>query len=107
MLNISLQTNPATAEYRLKMKGHCNTDVKGKDLVCAAASILCVTMAETLKANKKCLVKEPKVVIHDGKAVLEWQPKINHLVAMRISIDTVMNGFRELEKRYPEAIKIL
>ena len=57
-------------KYTLTMTGHCDTAPKGYDLVCAAASILCLTMAQILEENGKCLKEKPLVDINDGEAKL-------------------------------------
>ena len=51
MLNINYFVSPGaegTEIHRLSVSGHANYDKNGKDIVCSAASILCIGLAETL-----------------------------------------------------------
>jgi uncharacterized protein YsxB (DUF464 family) len=46
MITISISENKDAKAITLKVKGHANHDEKGKDIVCASASILTYTIAQ-------------------------------------------------------------
>lgn len=107
MLKIYLEKNTKDDGYRLKMKGHCGFNVEGKDIVCSAASILCLTMGQVLTENKDKLEKKPRIVNHNGHCVVEWKPIAKFEGAINNSLYTVMAGLRLLEHQYPEYVKII
>ena len=106
MLNVYIEQNTKHGGYSLKMKGHCGFDKVGKDIVCAAASILCLSMGQVLTENKDKLKEKPRIVNHNGHCVLEWKPKPEYEAAINNSLYTVKAGLRILENEYPEYIKI-
>ncbi|MBQ9228767.1 MAG: ribosomal-processing cysteine protease Prp [Eubacterium sp.] len=106
MLKIQIDRNVKTGGYRLKMKGHCGFDKEGRDIVCAAASILCLSMAQVLRENKDKLEDKPRIIIHNGKCLLEWQPKARYEGALLNSLYTVKAGLRVLQNEYPDYIEM-
>lgn len=107
MLKIYIERNTKENLYRLKMKGHCGFAKQGRDIVCAAASILCLTMAQTVKNNQQYLEEKPRIITHNGHAVVEWKPKAMYVNALNNSLYTVLQGFRLLEHQYPDYIKVV
>lgn len=106
MIKVYAKKNEETGEYMFKVKGHCNTAEYGKDLVCAAVSILSLTLAQTIKFNNNLLDEKPQITIHQGKAKIIFKPKSEYEAQLRISLNTVMNGFRVLQNEYPKIIHI-
>lgn len=94
-------------KYKLKLDGHCNTAPKGYDLVCAAASILCLTMAQVLQENGEKLRGEPKIELNDGDALLVWKPYKKYESALYNSLYTVLKGYQVLAYNYPECIELI
>lgn len=104
MLNVKIEKN--NEEYRVKMKGHCNFAKEGKDIVCAAASILCVTLGQVLQENKNKLIEQPYIKIRNGQSIIIWKPKKEYEHVINNSLYTIVAGFRVLEHHYPDYIKI-
>ena len=106
MLKIRIEKKNKDGEYQLKMKGHCNFALEGKDIVCAAASILCLSMAQVIENNKDKLLKKPQVIKHRGHATIRWKPKPEFEGALNNSLYTVEQGLKILEHEYPDYIRI-
>jgi uncharacterized protein YsxB (DUF464 family) len=107
MLKVYIQKNDETGWMRLKMKGHCAFDREGRDIVCSAASILCLSMAQVLRENKDKLEDKPRIIIHNGKSTLEWKAKDRYAGAILNSLYTVKCGLRILQNEYPDYIQII
>lgn len=105
MLTVTL--TKTKTQYKLEMTGHCDTAPKGYDLVCAAASILCLTMAQVLEENEDKLKKKAKIEIAEGDAKIVWQPAVKYAGALQNSLYTVMTGLRVLQHNHPECIEFI
>lgn len=94
----------------IRMSGHANTDERGKDLVCSAASILFYTLADTLTRLKDGLKKEPRIrVPKDEKnidAFISCHPKDAYTINFQTVYFTVVNGFQLLAESYPDNVTI-
>ena len=76
----------------IEMQGHAHNDVPGKDIVCAAASMLIYT----LRQRQQELNAHPfECVMTDGYARLKVP------AAMKESFETVVSGFKLLSEGYP------
>lgn len=92
-----------------QMTGHAETAEKGKDLVCASASILAYTLAQTVLKNykKAYYLKKPVVDLKEGNAVIMckvqdgWQRGDTE-----IAFKTIIEGVRLLEANYPNAVQL-
>lgn len=91
--------------YELCVFGHCNAGrINGIDLCCCAVSMLIFTMLDSLRKLKLknfchsygggwCHVRFSKLSDDSGKA--------------KCILETIMNGFSLLEKRYPSNVKVI
>lgn len=91
--------------YALTMEGHAYTDEPGKDLVCAAASML----ASTLEANVRTLeargaLRECHTELHSGKADIRCTPVSQMRAIVQLVFDTVCIGFSLLARDNPEHV---
>ena len=80
---------------RLRLSGHAGSAPLGEDLVCAAVSALCATLAENLR------VYDPKarVVMESGYArISSRDPDLRPL------FDIIYRGLRQLARQYPDYI---
>ena len=88
------------------MQGHCNFDEEGKDLICAAASILCLTLAQVIEENEDKLKSKPKLKTEKGICDIHFIAKPKFNAALSNSFYTVLTGLRILEYHYPECLSI-
>lgn len=105
MLKVTL--TKTKTQYKLEMTGHCATAPKGYDLVCAAASILCLTMAQVLEENEDKLKTAPKINIAEGDAKMVWKPQQKYEGALNNSLYTVTTGLRVLQHNHPDCIEFI
>ena len=92
----------------LEMDGHTGSAPAGQDLVCAAASILCYTLAAragTLYAEGK-LRSNPIVDLDSGHASIAMRPRGSADRETRAVWDTVGTGLRLLQREYPDCIRV-
>ena len=92
--------------HRLTVKGHAGSGEKGHDLVCAAASILVYTLAQSVMgAELERKVRDVKVKANEGDAEIRCTPVHAFKNVMTLIYDSVCVGFDILAQQYPENIK--
>nr|DAM02618.1 MAG TPA: YsxB-like protein [Caudoviricetes sp.] len=92
----------------LEMDGHAGSAPAGQDLVCAAASILCYTLAAragTLYSDGK-LRSKPVIELDSGHAAIAMRPRGLAERETRAVWDTVGTGLRLLQREYPDYIRV-
>ena len=92
-------------DYRLTLCGHARSGDAGRDLVCAAASILVYTAAQ----NVRQLLEYKQAVsvqirLEPGDAEIGCEPKAGFDAVTRLILDTICKGFLLLADQYPEYI---
>lgn len=86
--------------YEIKVSGHANYDVKGKDIVCASVSTAVIISANLItKFNEK---ENVKLNIEDGYFHLKV---INLTANIKTILDNLIWTLQELEKQYTKYIK--
>lgn len=90
---------------RLKLKGHACSNEIGKDLVCAGASTLAITLAANVRFMAEMgYVKNPIIDLDSGDALIQCTP----ICTVKKSVEQVFNsvcvGFEALAAQYPEYI---
>ena len=84
----------------LSIDGHANFAEQGKDIVCAAVSVL----AQTLIASIEELTDDDvRSVIEHGHIELNYR---NLSEMSRVLIDSFLIGCRMLESEYPECVTL-
>lgn len=104
MLNVEMKKCGST--YVLRMEGHAGQADVGHDIVCAAASILCYTAAQTaldLYEQGK-LRKKPRVDVGKGDATVTLCPVNDAAAEAAVALHTVATGFALLAHHYPEYV---
>lgn len=85
----------------LYVKGHANYAENGKDIVCAAVSCLCISLANTLLASgveKKCFRME------DGNFYVSATVAENQKYAEG-AFDMAVGGLQMIAEQYPDYVK--
>lgn len=110
MVKIKYSTNMETFVIRLEVSGHAEYAEKGKDIVCSAVSILTYTLAHIIKEmeiNER--LSEPATIKMDsGDSVIH--AVFNDIYSFGKAIHTLqvlVKGYRLLEVRYPEYVKVI
>lgn len=83
--------------------GHADYDKKGKDIVCAGISALCMALLQRIKElqkEKQTQIKD--CFISDGCLILHF----TRTTKSEECLKTVLCGFRAIEHSYPENCRI-
>jgi uncharacterized protein YsxB (DUF464 family) len=101
--NVELDEKGREKEFMLHMIGHAGSANKGRDIVCASASILYYTLAQTanvLAANGK-LADDPVIRSEEGNGEVRFKPKAKHRAECAHCYCTIMVGLQLLAMKYP------
>ena len=89
---------------RLSMQGHAGAGPKGEDLVCAALSMLMLTLeARCREREEDCL---PTLSRAPGRFSIQCRPESGQEARCRESFDTVVAGLSLLAEREPEHVQV-
>lgn len=90
---------------RLTVTGHARSDEYGKDLICASASVLALTLGANVghMEDSGC-VTETIVKIEEGNAEISCRPKARYRESVRQTFMSVCVGFEILASKWPEYI---
>jgi len=93
-------------KLRLEVEGHAGTAEKGKDLVCAAASMMTGALAGALEEAmaRGRTIGEWKQ--EDGNAVIWADPNMGSLNEIKAYFRMCVKGFRMLQEEYPANVSI-
>ena len=104
---ITVTLNRKAETLSLCVTGHAGFASMGQDIVCAAASILCYTAAQTaldLYEQGK-LRKKPRVDVGKGDATVTLCPGNDAAAEAMVALHTVATGFALLAHHYPEYVR--
>jgi uncharacterized protein YsxB (DUF464 family) len=91
--------------HRVTVEGHALSDEPGKDLVCAAASALALTLAENAKALQGGgQARNAVTELDSGKAEVFCNPVSKYRAVTTLTFDAICTGFAALAKLYPDYI---
>lgn len=93
--------------HRVAMRGHAKSGEKGHDLVCAAASMLCYTLAANVAqlAQVRRYVRRPIIKMEDGDATVAVKAIHGMDGPVTLVFDSVCLGFDVLARDYPNNVK--
>lgn len=109
MTKATFKTLPKSGSITLKVEGHAGAAAKGEDIVCAAASILSYTLAQTLSFmhSEGKLQKKPNIKLDGGgtatitaKPKAEWYDEALHCYFI------AQVGFHLLAHNYPQYVAV-
>lgn len=93
--------------YSVTMTGHANYSEPGTDIVCAAASMLFYTLAETVTSySKEVFECEPYTDTGD-KNVVACTPKEEYRANFDVIYQTILNGLMLLKENYPDSVNVI
>ena len=91
--------------HRLSIEGHARSGEPGHDLVCAAASILAITLANAVLNMAECgQVRDPKVELEEGMGEVSCRTIHKYEAPVTLIFDTLCAGFELLSAQYPDNI---
>ena len=78
------------------LEGHANSDVYGRDLICAAVSALALTLAANVEGKEAA-----EIVLQPGNSRISCTPDEAPI------FDCICLGFEMLARRFPEYVSFL
>ena len=92
----------------MKLTGHAGQAEHGKDIVCAAASILAYTLAQTLQFQYEegGLKKKPHLKLEPGDTVIVAKPKPEHYEEALHTFFVAQVGYSLLAKTYSQYVEL-
>ena len=102
MITATMDWNRLTME----VDGHAGYAEKGKDIVCAAASMLAGALGgvlEEAKSRGRCDMTSRD---EDGHSVIRAAPRMGNVAEVKAYFRMAVTGFRMLQEQYPEHIRI-
>ena len=108
MLNAEFFTNKESGSITMKLTGHAGQAEYGKDIVCAAASILAYTVAQTLQFQYEegGLKKKPHIKLEPGDTVIVAKPKPERHEETLHTFFVAQVGYSLLAKTYPQYVTL-
>ncbi len=93
----------------MELSGHAGQAKKGKDIICASASMLAYTVAQTIRFmfEEDKLLGEPQITLEDGHALIEARPKEEHYAEALHSFFVGQVGFHLLAHNYPQYAELI
>lgn len=92
------------AALRLSMRGHAAAGPKGGDLVCAALSMLMLTLEARCREREEDFL--PTLSRAPGEFSIQCRPEEGQEAYCRESFDTVAAGLSLLAEREPEHVSV-
>lgn len=94
-----------TKYNRVTMRGHAGADEHGKDIVCAAASMLAATLADNVYAMYDGgLIREMCVKLEDGDAEIVCVPAAGYRKLIAVVFEAISLGFAHLAQDEPDYV---
>lgn len=108
MIQVTLSTNRFNGCISLRLSGHAGAGETGKDIICASASILSYTVAQTLKFMhfKGDLKKKPHIKLKEGSTVITACPKAEAYDEAFHTFFVAQVGYSLLEHNYPDYVSL-
>ena len=106
MVNIRFYRKEQRGSVHMVMEGHADTAPKGKDLVCAGASMLAYTAGQAVRFlyEQGKLACRPRIQVQPGKAVIIATPKKETVGEVLYLYWVVQAGAYVLARNFPRAV---
>lgn len=94
--------------YTVKITGHALSAIKGKDLVCAAASAYAIQLCQLAQMMKEAeyLEADPEIYAREGHCQVKVKPK-KEMEGTVVNLLTVVEaGFQYLSEAYKQYVKL-
>ena len=101
-----IQVSYEREQHRLTVQGHAQSAEKGKDLICAAVSILVFTLAQNIyELGDKGFLAEYVVRLDEGDAELACDGEYHR--CYKLVFDTICTGLELLATDFPEHVTFI
>lgn len=107
MIKVTIATDGN--KLSLRLEGHAEYAEHGKDIVCAAASILAQTVAHTVSGAEKCgyLVSPAEIRLDSGDTIVACEPSEDAHEAIASAYIFAATGYALLAHNYPQYVRLM
>ena len=107
MINVTLTDTDGT--FKLTVTGHAGAAEHGHDIICASASILAYTLAQSVQdcCTQGRLAGNPVVRLSAGSAEIIARPTREACGEVRTIYNTITRGYELLSRNYPDYLTIV
>lgn len=90
-------------QHRVTVKGHSGSDEEGKDLVCAAVTALCYTLALNVEQLARAKhIRRPRVKLWKGMADITCSPVHDMGAIVTVVFDSIAMGLEYIAGNNPQ-----
>ena len=109
MVKVSFKTAENDESFIIIVEGHAGQADPGQDIICASASILVYTLAQTVTDmhNAGRLRKKPRIRIENGDAEIVLKPKKGFFSEAFLTVHTIKRGFDLLCSNFPDFVSYM
>lgn len=80
--------------------GHAGLEEKGKDIICAAVTALCLTLGKFVDR----VAKGGEMMFEDGHIIVKCVPQSRHRAITRLVYGIFADGLYSIAKEYPDYV---
>ncbi len=104
---INYESDVCSDRFIISIEGHAGAAPEGKDIVCAAASILALALVEgALRLDESGSLEHFSRSVAKGSVEVDFTVKDWARERAESLVDTVTGGFLMLEEHYPEFVSV-
>lgn len=110
MIKVTFRSNDESKSLCLTVQGHAGQAEKGRDIVCASASILAYTVAHIIMTMERHgdLEGDPIIALESGDAVISIRCKNNDIYAEAAHAFFVAQaGYSLLARNFPQFVELI
>ena len=108
MITATFYQKPSQGSIHMTLRGHSGAAPTGEDLICAAATMLAYTAAQSVQFlhEQGMLKRKPKIHISDGEATIIATPNEDGYAEVLHTFWVVQTGIYVLAHNYPQNVKL-
>lgn len=108
MITAEFKADKDAGSISLRMSGHAGAAEAGKDIICAAASILAYTVAQAMQFmhEQGGLQEKPRIQLSDGDAIIAAKPNPDSYAEALHTFFVAQIGFHLLSHNYAQYVRL-
>lgn len=108
MITAEFKADKGDGSISLRMSGHAGAAEAGKDIICAAASILAYTVAQAMQFmyEQGGLQGKPRVQLNGGDTIIEAKPRDESYAEALHTFFVAQIGFHLLSHNYAQYVRL-
>lgn len=109
MIKAQFSTDKESGSIILRVTGHAGAAEKGQDIICASASMLAYTVAQSMMFmfEQGDLRKKPTIKIKEGDSLVVARPKKDSYAEALHTFFVAQVGFHLLSHNYPQYVTLV